>query len=143
MVRKKYAPQAVYCQTCEKCHTVDPAVCPRTNDIVVPECYECPRCDAHFSVDWDNMETAPVRHCPKCGSNVEGEGAGTRPHTPRDGADTMANRHDLEYTADGLRDMGSDEQKVQATMLEEQAVALHRIAEALESIDETLEEVQR
>ena len=54
----------------------------------------------------------------------------------------MASRRDLRYTADGLRDSLSRsmesaerEQHVQATMLEEVAVALHRVAEAIEEAD--------
>lgn len=55
----------------------------------------------------------------------------------------MADRNDLRYTPDGIRDMAhgnADEQNVQSTMLAEVAIAMHRNAEALEAQNEILRE---
>lgn len=48
----------------------------------------------------------------------------------------MASQDDLQYTADQLRDWSGGEEKVQATMQEETAIALHRVAEAIEELTE-------
>lgn len=58
-------------------------------------------------------------------------------------------RDDLNYTADGLRDTASklgrdsDEQHIQSTMLEEIALAIHRLAEAQEAENELFRDAKR
>lgn len=52
---------------------------------------------------------------------------------------------DLEYNSDGLRDIASsrgrdpDEQHIQASMQEETAKAMHRVAAAIEDLTEAVE----
>ena len=48
----------------------------------------------------------------------------------------MADRGDLRYTADRCRDFGRSPDSTRNTMLEEIAVALHRVAEAIEDQDD-------
>jgi len=50
----------------------------------------------------------------------------------------MHNQDDLQYTGDGLRDHGASEEHVQASMQEETAKAIHRLAEAQEETNELL-----
>ena len=52
----------------------------------------------------------------------------------------MADHNDLKTSADRLREFGNDSQRVQATMQEETAVAIHRVAEAVEALVEDEDE---
>lgn len=62
-----------------------------------------------------------------------------------DSASQRELRDDLEYSSDGIRDVKQDlgkpvdEQAVQASMQEETAKAMHRVAVALEKQNEMLE----
>lgn len=50
------------------------------------------------------------------------------------------NKGDLEYSADGIRDRGGDEEHVQASMQEETAKAIYALRDAVVELAEAIEE---